>query len=138
MQSILNQDKIQSFLEAKYWISEPYVPIFVQIKNEILDDFLKFHQAKCWCFITAWNPGAQQVDKKSNKKAQNSLLNDLTTFHVFPGVGASADGLWSEPSFLVLDIEINIARKLALKYGQMAFLYGKIGKPSRIIFTDYF
>ncbi len=118
---------------------------FIILKNDKfpVDIILKIssiHQLntniKSWAFITAWNPLPTILTYEENVAKNNSLIADLTyegyVGHL--GKGVSADGKWEEESFFIENINKVNALDLAIKYGQMAFVYGELNQVAELIY----
>jgi hypothetical protein len=118
---------------------------FIIVKNDIFIDsvILKIGEIhilpaniRSWAYITAWNPLPTILTFEENVSRNNNLLNDLTNrgykFHL--GKGVSADGEWEEESFFIENINKATALELAIKYGQMAFVYGIINQKAELIY----
>ena len=78
------------------------------------------------CFITAYNPASVELTSDQNQLAQSQLHSDLTQIKtvILDGIGNDPNGLWEgEPSFLILGISLNDAKKIGIKYAQNAFVW---------------
>ncbi len=120
---------------------------FIILKNDIFIDSVtlkigEIHilptNIRSWAYITAWNPLPTILNYEENVSRNNNLLYDLTnggyTCHL--GKGVSADGEWEEESFFIENINKATALELAIKYGQMAFVYGLINQEAELIYTN--
>jgi hypothetical protein len=118
---------------------------FIILKNDIFIDSVtlkigEIHilpaNIRSWAYITASNPLPTILNYEENVSKNNNLLNDLTNrgykFHL--GKGVSADGEWEEDSFFIENINKATALELAIKYGQMAFVYGIINQKAELIY----
>ena len=119
---------------------------FIILKNDIFIDNItlkigEIHilptNIRSWAYITAWNPLPTILNYEENVSRNNNLLYDLTnggyTCHL--GKGVSADGEWEEESFFIESINKATALEFAIKYGQMAFVYGIINQEAELIYT---
>jgi len=72
--------------------------------------------------ITAWNPGFQRPGQQVNEASNARLLAQLQdlAYEVWPADGASPDGQFHEPGFLVWDMPVEVACALAADFGQFA------------------
>ena len=120
---------------------------FIIQKNDVFPDdiILKIgnvHELntniKSWAFITAWNPLPVILTYEENVAKNNSLLSDLTNdgYICHLGKGVSADGKWEEESFFIENINKATALEFAVKYGQMAFVYGESNKEAELMYTS--
>ncbi len=80
--------------------------------------------------LTAWNPGSRHCSREANESAQQRLLQELAQgghpclrARNEPGAPGGPGGEWAEVSGLALDLSLPAARALALRYGQVAFLW---------------
>ncbi len=79
--------------------------------------------------LTAWNPGSRPCAREVNHSAQQRLLAELAldghpclrARNEPDAAGAGED--WMEDSVLALGLTLETARALALRYGQVAFLW---------------
>ncbi len=55
--------------------------------------------------------------------------------HVLEGEGACPEGLWREASYLILGISEREATELAKEHRQLAYLFGQLGGPARLVWT---
>ena len=88
-------------------------------------------------FITAYNPWSQEQEEGQNIAAQQALSADLLGWgaeHMFGGVGEDPTGVWtSEPSWLVLGVSVEDARRLGTEYRQNAVLWAGGDAVPRIV-----
>ena len=96
----------------------------------------QFPNLQSWCFITAWNPLPEVLALEENKKRNQLLENDIQNLGLkyLKGIGISADENWLEESFFILDCPLQIAKDLAIKYGQLAFLYGEKKAEANLVY----
>ena len=120
---------------------------FIIQKNDVfpvdiilnIDSFNQLNtKIKSWAFITAWNPLPVILTYEENVARNNSLLSDLTNdgYICHLGKGISADGKWEEESFFIENINKGTALEFAVKYGQMAFVYGELNQVAELIYTN--
>jgi len=94
-------------------------------------------QYNSWAYITAYNPHPQVLTEKENISRNEKLLQDIKEkgFKYFPGQSYEPGSKsWLEKGYLILDMDFDTAKKLACKYGQLAFLYGERDKKTRLVF----
>lgn len=86
--------------------------------------FAVLRSAPC-AVLTAWNPGflrpGQAVNERRNAQLHARLV--LTGYEVWAAVGASADGTFSEPGFLVWGISLDEAVLIARDFDQFAIYW---------------
>lgn len=92
--------------------------------------------------LTAWNPGSQHRDQKTNEASHQALLQELEAAgypclhgrnEPAPGNGSTSG--WIEPSVLALDVPLDAARAIAARYGQLAFLWIDKQATPRLVVT---
>ena len=127
----------QAFLETNYIVEIENNPIVLKIGETPENLIQRFPKIKTWAFITAWNPLPDILTKSENDIRNNQLKVQLKEegFIFYPGVGISKNEDWSEDSFFIENIELETAKDISLKFGQLAFLYGDIAKGNQLIFT---
>lgn len=134
---MMDTDKIKTaFLETNYTILLEN-KIVLKIGEMPLQLFSEYPQIKTWAFITAWNPLPDILTKPENNIRNNQLKVQLKEhgFIFYPGVGISKNEDWSEDSFFIMNIDLERANDISLKYGQLAFLYGDKVNGNQLIFT---
>lgn len=134
----MDTDKIKTaFLETNYIIllRNQIVLKIGEIPQRLLNE--NSHIVS-WAFITAWNPLPHILTKSENDIRNNQLKLQLINegFVFYPGLGISKNEDWSEESFFIENIDLEIANNFALKYGQLAFLYGDQVNGNQLIFTE--
>jgi hypothetical protein len=112
--------------------------LFASGTSEDVKDFLESHQAKTCAFITAYNPESKMLSNSENLRRQMDLICSVGGKWVFyPGEGINDKGDWpAEKSILILDISLEQAREIALKFEQTAFLFGDNLGKTELIATD--
>lgn len=71
--------------------------------------------------VTGWNPGRKACDREN--AAANARLEDhlrAAGYRIWPAVGRSVDGTWSELSYAVAGIDQVDIIDLARRFGQLA------------------
>ena len=124
-----SDELFDSYRRTTYSVETPVGPIHLRVgeRNEDLARLLKRYGATNWAFVTAFNPGSQQLAPEENLQRQSqledSLRHQMLTF--FPGKGVGDDSSWpSEKSVLILNISRERAVHLAREFGQNAILVG--------------
>ena len=126
----------QAFLETQY-IIHFQVDIVLKI-GEIPSDLLQhLPLIQTWAFITAWNPLPDILSKSENEQRNEDLRQFLIDqeFSIHNGIGVSKDQTWSEESFFIENINLENARSISKKYGQLAFVYGDRIAGNQLVFT---
>lgn len=109
-----------------------------------LDSLLKAHGVDEYAFITAYNPDGMLQDDATNRRAQERLRAHLDAigYQYLPGVGEpdpAPDGSapWPpEPSFLVLGMSRDAAKRLGREFGQAAVVCGRIGARAQLVSSN--
>ena len=130
----------QEFLETDYIVFKNQLfKKDVVLKINQIADFIYFarYDLKTCAFITAWNPLPEILSLEENKLRNLELKNDLTAqrYNFHNGIGVSADKKWSEESYLIENIDQNVANEIALKYGQKAFVFIDADRITKLIYT---
>ena len=119
------------------------ITLLVGLPAPELDELLTKRGANCAAYITAWNPLSEELNLQQNRVRNQQLLADLhhtiEPNNIITGIGKDPTGVWAgEESFLVVGILEDHIHKLALKYGQNAYVYYHIGKNAELITTSLF
>lgn len=97
--------------------------------DEKLDRLLRESGVRQAALLTAWNPGSKPTLRSINESQQQRLWAELRDagYPCLAGINEPIDestrDSWSEASVLALDIELDEARRVARKYGQLAFVW---------------
>ena len=101
-----------------------------------LDDLLTDHGVSTWAYVTAVNPGSMRLPDEENAARQRELDGVVASLGItsYSGEGVADDGRWPpEPSLLILGIGRNDAVRLAQQYGQLALVYGELGREAELV-----
>jgi hypothetical protein len=132
-----DNDKIEhAFLETSY-IVQLENPIILKIGELPADLLALFPILETWAFVTAWNPLPDILSKAENEKRNEDLQRQLLDqgYSIHKGIGISKDQNWSEESFFIENIQLEDARSISAKFGQLAFVYGDPKTGNQLIFT---
>lgn len=135
---MIEQQLIQAYLNTSYRIETPVGPLNVRIgdTNPQLDALLEQHGVRTWAFITAWNPGSQQLSDAENLERHGALQHRFEALKLatLPGVGECPNESWPpEQSVLVLGIDRTTARNLGQEFGQNAIVVGISHGPAELL-----
>ena len=127
----ISPELLEAYLRTDYRVYTPNdrgkeVKILkVDQPSEILAQALKMHNATRSAFLTACNPRSEELDESRNRQQMQQLKEEIKgRWPRYDAEGADPSGEWrSEPSFLIIGIEIEDAVRLARKYHQNAFLH---------------
>lgn len=126
--SELSKTMINAYRTAHYRVATATPPFVLLIKKQSLElaALMKLHDVTNAAFLTAYNPFSRLTDRNLNIRAHKALMGELIRMGLvyFEGAGEDPSGKWkSEPSFLVLGIPMEDARKLGDKYKQNAVVW---------------
>ena len=94
------------------------------------------NKEKSAVILTAWNPRSLPLSSEENKVRNTKLILALSQYTFFTALGKGRDTSWqAEESYLVLGIQKEDANKLAVEYGQYAYIWLESEKPASLIFT---
>lgn len=127
----MREDLLNIYSETAFMVPDMGIVIFVGETNPNLDALLR---PTTWAFITACNPYSEQLSDVQNTVLNDLLENDLAEYNVYPALGRRED--WNEDSFLVLGISKEEATRLAIKYKQNAFVFGKFEEKAELVWTN--
>ena len=103
-----------------------------------LDALLASSRCESAAFITAWNPDSVALPLPENERRQSELIEDLRQrgLKVVSGRGHHPSNGWEpEESLLVLGLQMEAARVLCKKYGQLAFVTAQLGGRAELVET---
>lgn len=101
-----------------------------------LDELLQAGGYTGAAFITAWNPYSQSLSEEENASRERALLIDIQARGLtsLPGVGQHPNNDWpGEESVLIFGIDPEVAKALASKYGQWAFVWTPASGVSELV-----
>jgi len=104
-------------------------------RNRKLDLWLRVAGVDRWGLITAHNPGSRRLGAAQNRRRQQALREELAAagYRTCAGENRAAAGDWPvEPTFFVPALAHADAARLARRYGQNAFLWGRRGQAARL------
>jgi hypothetical protein len=125
--SKLPHETIVAYLATDYRISGnwPLVLRIGQRSKELATLYQKYEEASA-AVLTAWNPCSERLSDAENEATQSALIskiNQLTLRHQ-PGHGVDPTGKWpSEPSQLVLGLDLQAADSLSREFRQNGFVW---------------
>lgn len=114
------------------------IELAVGARSPALDSLLAAAGARRWAWLTAVNPAARRLDAHENRARLARLDAELAAAgrRTLPGAALDPAGVWpEEESRLVLDLDVEAARSLARRFGQLAFLAGEAGDAVRLEWT---
>ena len=88
--------------------------------------------------LTAWNPRSQVFSLAENKSRNNYLKSALikNDYSFYDAIGQGNNSSWqAEESFFITGISKEETEKLAVEYGQNAYVLLESKKPASLVFT---
>lgn len=131
---------LQAFLRTHYTALAPFGPVEIRIGclHPRLDRFLAEHGLRGWVYIGACNPLAERLDEARNTQLHARFGRLLVRLQRpgWSGHGVAEGKDWPpEPSWLVPGLDAALARRLALRYGQLAYVCADLGGPAVLRFS---
>jgi hypothetical protein len=131
---------VQAYLESLYRVFPPGSPglvLRIGQRHPELDARLAGSSGRSWVVLTAWNPGSVPRSAPENAAAQRELTAALARAGLvaWPARGESPGRDWVEDSLCVLDLDLEDARVLARRFGQVAVVQGEVGGEARLVLT---
>lgn len=133
----------------QHYLDSTYTVFVVNKKHDIkigetaptvINELLK--KAKTAVILTAWNPRSQPFSLQENKSRNNYLRVSLmkNNFSIFDALGegkeASGSEWPAEESFFIPGIAKEDVEKLAVEYGQNAYVWLEYDKPVALKFSE--
>jgi hypothetical protein len=125
---VITEELLSAFRSTLYLVDLPArrVQLQVDVRSEPLLQWLQSRGHFCAALLTAHNPAAQRRDADANRAAQHRLHELLRERRLEFHEGCNVDPRqrWpAEPSVLVANLPLPQAHKLAVHFGQLAFLW---------------
>lgn len=131
----LSEDLLLAYKQAKYIVAD-HIELRVDQYHEKLDEWLSEKGAELAAFITPENPFSKQLSVEDNAKSHESFKDELNKGQIafLEGYGVDDAEQWPrEKSFLIVIKTKAVADKLAISYGQNAYLLCQKGKPVELV-----
>jgi glycine/D-amino acid oxidase-like deaminating enzyme len=124
--SEISSATITAYQETDYRVfgDSPFT-LRIREASEPLAELLRQHGTNCAAFITACNPFSRKLDEATNAARQAKLAQELTRrdLSLIAGEGRHPSEGWVEPSYLVLGLSRDEAKKLGRRYEQNAVVW---------------
>lgn len=138
--STIPRELRESYTRAVYRVDSLAAPIFLRVggASAELDGWLEAQGVSRFAFLSAANPGSVALGESENRRRHQRLVERLRAggFATLGGESfEAASGGWREASLLVAGIDRDAAIGLARDFGQLALLWGEIGKPVELLLT---
>ena len=125
------------YLDTDYFVSDdPPLLLRVGEKNGDAQILLASFSVTSAAFLTAWNPGSEQLPDDVNDDRQSQMLSDIEKLRLNYLVGYGDRKDWREYSYLVLGISADEATLLARKFGQNAYVWIDAGGVPELVVVD--
>jgi Protein of unknown function (DUF3293) len=123
--SAIDPATIQAYRETHFCVEgDTPMMLLVGQRNGALAALHEATSVESSTFVTAWNPYSRKCDDETNAKRQEALAHELRqrSLKFVDGVGRHPSEQWGEPSFLVLGISLEAAKRLGDQYEQNAIV----------------
>ena len=133
-----HQGLLTAYRATDYRVPTLALTIRIDRIHPVLDTYLRKGKYRQWCLITADNPSSQLLSVEENIRRQQAFRQALQAagWSVLPARNVDTQGHWPiENSWLICDMPQEDGRQWAQRYGQLAYLYGEISQPARLVWT---
>lgn len=130
-----------AFLAAQYTLHAPHGDIALAI-GRYSAPLARLMAARNWtslALITAYNPAAHKQDAAANARAQQALWQwaQDSGFPCMPGHNSAPDGGEPvEPTVAIAGASLTLARSLAARFGQLAFVYINADAMPKLVWSE--
>jgi len=125
--SVIDASTVDAYRSTIYRVNgNPQFALIVDVASSALLTLHKSANVSSTAFITAYNPFSEVVSTPENLRLQGLLASELKSMNLqyHEGVGQHPSNQWAgEPSFLVLGIELDAAKRLGTQFKQNAILW---------------
>jgi hypothetical protein len=114
------------------------LPLRIGVLSPELDQLLQQHNAQTAVFITGSNPRSEQRAAAENQQRHMLIHARIVAagYAYLPGEARDPTGVWpTEHSWVVFDMEAEVATELAAQFGQHAYVWLQIGVPPRLVYV---
>ena len=128
----------QHYLDTAYLVFIDGEQYDINIGKPLPPDIEKLvNKEKSAVILTAWNPRSEPLSLQENRARNIELKSKLKMHTVFEVLGQGDDLLWNaEESFFVIGLNKADAERIAVEYGQYAYVSLENIKPASLIFTS--
>ena len=90
-----------------------------------------------WCVVTPCNPRSRVLAPIANRGRLHQMRQIVRRrgWRAMPACNASADGQWIEPGLCLIDVPPVAAHELARRFGQCAWVLGRLGAAPQLVWT---
>jgi hypothetical protein len=135
----INQDLVQAYTAAKYIVhgeQEELIEVRVGQPCSVINKLILKADSKLAVLLTPENPFSESLSEAQNAARHTEFLAAIHSEHVnyLTGYGCDDEELWGrEASYLLFLQEKKFADKLALQFGQNAYLLLVPKNPARLM-----
>ena len=133
-------EQIAAYEKALYVVfGTPELVIRIGEPNADLDELLEAEGAAAAAFITAANPGGEQVSAWKNEIANAALVESQTKagYRCFEGEGRDPEKRWKpERSVLIVGIPRADAEAVGRAFGQNAIVFVERGRAPELVILE--
>lgn len=134
------EELLAAYARATYRVDLATGPVYLQVGAPApeIDRRLAAQGRPGFAFLSAANPGSVLFADEENRRRHLRLRARLAALGLSGIAGESyeaASGGWREASLLVCAIDREAAIALAREFGQLALLYGELGRPVELVLT---
>ncbi|PKO03167.1 MAG: hypothetical protein CVU43_04345 [Chloroflexi bacterium HGW-Chloroflexi-5] len=138
--------KLHAFITAsmttRYTLETPdgrQLTLSIGISNAELDSLLLQHQAKCYAYMTAFNPQSTTLSTVENEQRHQQLCSELDQrgFRYLTGKAIPDTGEWEpETCVFVFDMPHSVVLELCQAYAQDGAVVGAFESVPKLMFTN--
>ena len=138
----MSKDKLEKhYLDTTYSVFIDDTKYDIKITEPVsssIKEIINETKEKSATILTAWNPKSQLMSLQQNKKLNIELKETLqkNNFTILNALGQGADSSWpAEESFFITGLTQQEAEKLAVDFGQNAYVWLESEKPASLVFS---
>ncbi|MDO9122531.1 MAG: DUF3293 domain-containing protein [Anaerolineaceae bacterium] len=138
--------KLHAFITAsmttRYTLETPdgrQLTLSIGVSNAELDNLLLQHQAKCYAYLTAYNPQSTTLSTVENEQRHQQLCRELDQrgFRYLTGKAIPDTGEWEpETCVFVFDMPHSVVLELCQAYAQDGAVVGAFESVPKLMFTN--
>ena len=128
---------LEAYLGSTYRFRESgrAVELRIGVRSENLATFHAARSVQSSALITAWNPRSEPLPEAENQRRNARLEADVRALGLDCVPAEGREGDWKELGFLVPGISLAVARDLARKHEQNAFVFATEAATPQLILT---
>lgn len=117
---------------------EGFVDVRVGLPTPALQRILRLHKTHLWAVLTACNPLSKRLPNNKNLSLSISLERHIErlNFAFYRAAGIPDNSDWEiESSIFVCDLSMKMAFRIANRFNQNAFVFGRTHRNSDLIWV---